>query len=221
MAQEVPPFDRLPPDSQQWGRWATGRIQSLQDSSASALSNLQAQNQSLAAQLNRLQLQVADLSERKTLFASAGVNDFLFFGSPTSTTNLTVISGMAFSIQKKRQVSVTAITSYLSQLGITSPQTIQGFSSVVFAVEQNGISTLLNGSASAYSGHTNSASGTIQTRMGGSVVASASSPLDPGDYTVRVYISGSVTASGGTSTVSHTVGGNGTTVTVNIGDVLS
>lgn len=58
MAQEVPPYQRLSPDSQPWGRWVTDKIQKNEVAQDSALTNLQAQNKSLAAQLNRLQLQI-------------------------------------------------------------------------------------------------------------------------------------------------------------------
>lgn len=66
MAQEVPPYQRLSPDSQPWGRWVTDKIQKNEVAQDSALSNLQAQNKNLAAQLNRLQLQIADLNERRS-----------------------------------------------------------------------------------------------------------------------------------------------------------
>lgn len=117
MAQEVPPFDRLPPDSQQWGRWATGRIQSLQDSSASALSNLQAQNQSLAAQLNRLQLQVANLSVQQSYAVSENVTT-----NTTSSGNFLYFNGISlpFSLDQSARVRISGNMSYNGFAVVTS-----------------------------------------------------------------------------------------------------
>lgn len=111
MAQEVPPYQRLSPDSQPWGRWVTDKIQKNEVAQNSALTNLQAQNKSLAAQLNRLQLQIADLGERNAYYA-ADPQYSLVWTSPTGLVDTGV--GLSFTISKSRKVLVRSkIDSYL------------------------------------------------------------------------------------------------------------
>jgi hypothetical protein len=60
---DVPPYQRLDPNAQPWGRWVTDRTSAHDQAIDSLQKNTKAQNQSLAAQLNRLQLQVGELNE--------------------------------------------------------------------------------------------------------------------------------------------------------------
>lgn len=64
---EIPPHSHgIDPNAQPWARWVTERSKAHGKSIDSLVTNQQSQNKSIAAQLNRLQEQIADLNERRT-----------------------------------------------------------------------------------------------------------------------------------------------------------
>lgn len=134
---DIPPYQRLDPNAQEWGRWVTDSAQSNKNAIESLQTNTRSANQSLAAQLNRLQLQVADLSERNAYYA-ADPNYSLVWTSSTGSVPTGV--QLSFTISKARKVLVRGkIDSYLeinatgsrSALNIVSisglPESVSGF----------------------------------------------------------------------------------------------
>lgn len=215
---DIPPYQRLDPNAQEWGRWVTDSAQSNKSAIESLQTNTRSANQSLAAQLNRLQLQVSDLSERKTYYASSDPNAFIFRSSPASLSYIEALR-IPFSLKTRRIVTFQGITTYDSTLAITSPQSIQGFASLLLEVyTASDVFTGISSGRNARTGHTNSASGTIETRSAGTIVSSVTAALDPGDYYARFRIGSSVAVSGGTYSISFSVGGNDTNGTVIVTD---
>lgn len=76
----TPPYQRLNPSAEPWGRWVTDVTKSNKNAIDSLSRNTRSQNQSLAAQLNRLQMQIADLSVQQSYSRDVGT-----IGSTTSS----------------------------------------------------------------------------------------------------------------------------------------
>jgi hypothetical protein len=77
---DIPPYQRLDPNAQEWGRWVTDSAQSNKNAIESLQTNTRSANQSLAAQLNRLQAQIANLAVQASYS-----NDVGTIGSTTSS----------------------------------------------------------------------------------------------------------------------------------------
>jgi hypothetical protein len=109
MAQDVPPYNRLPPDSQPWGRWVSDRLQSSEQAQNSALSNLQAQNKSLAAQLNRLQETLAEIGERRSYSVQSSIR--LTTTTPFTYLNYSGSDKIDFTLARRSVVRVSGSAS--------------------------------------------------------------------------------------------------------------
>lgn len=185
MAQEVPPYQRLSPDSQPWGRWVTDKIQKNEVAQDSALTNLQAQNKSLAAQLNRLQLQIADLGERNAYYAT-DPNYSLIWTSSTGSVATGV--GLSFTISKSRRVLVRGkIDSYLEINATGSRSTFN--------------SVYIFGLPSTVSGFTalSSLGSGASVRVGTTADGEQVFDLPAGTYNLSLSVAGSASGGAGTS----------------------
>lgn len=101
---ETPPTPKLDPQSQPWGRWATNAVQAEQNARQSLATQVDLSNKGLAAQLNRLQQQVGDISEVTEDLTERSLA--VFEGTPDSGT-LTSSSGGAVNFGSSVGISLS------------------------------------------------------------------------------------------------------------------
>jgi hypothetical protein len=163
----------------------TDKIQKNEVAQDSALTNLQAQNKSLAAQLNRLQLQIADLNERNAYYAT-DPNYSLIWTSSTGSVATGV--GLSFTISKRRRVLVRGkIDSYLEINATGSRSTLN--------------SVYIFGLPSTVSGFTSLSSlgSGASVRVGATADGEQVFDLPAGTYNLSLSVAGSASGGAGTS----------------------
>lgn len=102
---EVPPYQKLEPNAQPWGRWVTERTASNVSAIESLRTNQKAQGESVAAQLNRLQEQIADLSERRSY--SVAIPGSLVTTTPSAYVSYSGSDRIDFTLRRDSMVRVS------------------------------------------------------------------------------------------------------------------
>lgn len=199
MAQEVPPYQRLSPDSQPWGRWVTDKIQKNEVAQDSALTNLQAQNKSLAAQLNRLQLQIADLNERRSYTASALPS--LLTTTPSTYRNYSGSTALPFTLKNQSIVRISgSATLSASVIGNSSSVGAEGSFGLYVDTPPAIYPSPDTSAMSAYSSVYYDAGTSLQTiQISQSMAFGTTITLDAGDHLVAPLPIGTYVIYGGSS----------------------
>lgn len=114
---EVPPYQKLEPNAQPWGRWVTDRTASHDNAIESLRINARSQNQSLTAQLNRLQGQVDDMRSLLAAQVLPAVNSGSASLFSLSTAEQTIV---AFTLPVPEGYTRAVVTAVGSVNGLTT-----------------------------------------------------------------------------------------------------
>lgn len=196
---DVPPYQRLDPNAQEWGRWVTDSAQSNKNAIESLQVNTRSANQSLAAQLNRLQIQVADLDERRSY--SLTVSSSLTQTSPNTYRNYSGSGAISFTLKNRSNVRISGSASLsASILGNSTSVGAEGSFALYVDTPPPLYPSPETNSLSAYSSTYYDAGTSLQTlQISQSLAFGSTVTLEAGPHTVAPLPIGTYVIYGGSS----------------------